>query len=165
MEIHFAALFHTVSFCVVYFQVHDRSYRNSGICINLTSPQFFSWHSVILPWWFWTSAKPCLTEAALQPASCKDRVHHSRPSLLPLFCQQKVRQAKDLQHINHTPCASSQHYLLPSPMGLPCHVLRVSFSVGLLQYFEAVTGLWARSLNLILSSCNNNPISFVFNHI
>lgn len=55
---------HSVSFCIVYFEIHDRSYRNSGICIKLTNPQFFSWHSVTLPWWFWTTARPCLNKAA-----------------------------------------------------------------------------------------------------
>lgn len=155
---------HSVSFCIVYFERHDRSYRNSGICIKLTSPQFFSWHSVTLPWWFWTTARPCLNKAAfffffasiLQRQSAVQRA-----SLWSLFCQQKVRYTEHLWHVQLTASSSSLCYLLPLLVGVPCSVIRESFSIGLLLCSKAFKGLWTAPLRLMPSSCNS-PSTYLF---
>lgn len=84
-----------------------------------------------------------------------------RASLWSLFCQQKVRYTEHLWHVQLTASSSSLCYLLPLLVGVPCSVIRESFSIGLLLCSKAFKGLWTAPLRLMPSSCNS-PSTYLF---
>lgn len=83
-------------------------------------------------------------------ASCKGGVQY-RASLWSLLRQQKVRYTEHLWHIQHT----AVPHLLPLLVGVPCNVIRESFSIGLLLCSKAFKGLRTVSVRPTLSSCNS----------